>query len=199
MRFQGADVSARTDRAALITRAQAFALRRSCQHLRDMTILALAAWSRRSNITGLEWSRVDSRATAFIPATSEAPEGDCRAVSGCHRRGRALETRAVRVRGEEDRTGEAGRDTRLAQARTAAGVEAEVSRPPAHLGELAGAAESSHLQELGGWASFSMVQRYAHLSPGHLRQYADRTLLAGADRAENGTVMNDEKRVRASR
>jgi len=24
----------------------------------------------------------------------------------------------------------------------------------------------SHLQELGGWASFSMVQRYAHLSPG---------------------------------
>ena len=35
----------------------------------------------------------------------------------------------------------------------------------------------SHLQELGGWAQFTMVQRYAHLSPAHLRQYADRTLL----------------------
>ena len=35
----------------------------------------------------------------------------------------------------------------------------------------------SHFQEFGGWASFSMVQRYAHLSAGHLKRYADRTLL----------------------
>jgi hypothetical protein len=26
------------------------------------------------------------------------------------------------------------------------------------------------IQELGGWKSLSMVQRYAHLSPGHKRQ-----------------------------
>jgi integrase len=39
-------------------------------HLRDMTILACATGLRRSNITGLEWNRVDQkRATAFVPAT----------------------------------------------------------------------------------------------------------------------------------
>jgi integrase len=33
------------------------------------------------------------------------------------------------------------------------------------------------LQEMGGWSSYEMVKRYAHLSPGHLRQYADNSLL----------------------
>ena len=30
------------------------------------------------------------------------------------------------------------------------------------------------LQELGGWASYSMVQRYAHLAADHLAPWADR-------------------------
>jgi len=30
------------------------------------------------------------------------------------------------------------------------------------------------LQELGGWASAEMVQRYAHLSTGHLAQWVNR-------------------------
>lgn len=39
-------------------------------HLRDMTIFACATGLRRSNITGLEWNRVDSkRGVAFIPAS----------------------------------------------------------------------------------------------------------------------------------
>jgi hypothetical protein len=33
------------------------------------------------------------------------------------------------------------------------------------------------LQELGGWATLEMPLRYAHLEPGHLAEYADRTLL----------------------
>lgn len=57
----------------------------------------------------------------------------------------------------------------------------------------------SHLQELGGWASFSMVQRYAHLSPGHLRQYADRTLLGENRSTETSTPEDAEKKARASR
>jgi hypothetical protein len=28
------------------------------------------------------------------------------------------------------------------------------------------------LQELGGWASYDMVLRYAHLAPDHLQEYA---------------------------
>jgi hypothetical protein len=30
------------------------------------------------------------------------------------------------------------------------------------------------LQKLGGWADMQMVQRYAHVSAGHLAAYADR-------------------------
>jgi integrase len=33
------------------------------------------------------------------------------------------------------------------------------------------------LQELGGWSSFRMVQRYAHLSSEHLRSWVDRPTL----------------------
>jgi integrase len=32
------------------------------------------------------------------------------------------------------------------------------------------------LKELGGWSDISMVMRYAHLSPEHLRQYADNSV-----------------------
>jgi hypothetical protein len=49
----------------------------------------------------------------------------------------------------------------------------------------------SLLQELGGWASFTMVQRYAHLSPGHLKQYADRTLIGESQTTESGTLENE--------
>jgi integrase len=35
------------------------------------------------------------------------------------------------------------------------------------------------LQELGGWKSLQMPQRYSHLNPGHLAAYASRSLLAG--------------------
>ena len=34
------------------------------------------------------------------------------------------------------------------------------------------------LQELGGWSSFRMVQRYAHLSGEHLRAWVERPALA---------------------
>jgi len=52
----------------------------------------------------------------------------------------------------------------------------------------------SHLQELGGWASFSMVQRYAHLSPGHLKQYADRTLIGPTPSAEASQDQPEKKK-----
>jgi site-specific recombinase XerD len=35
------------------------------------------------------------------------------------------------------------------------------------------------IQELGGWKTLSMVQRYAHLAPGHLRAAVDRLVPVG--------------------
>jgi site-specific recombinase XerD len=41
------------------------------------------------------------------------------------------------------------------------------------------------VQQLGGWQSLAMVQRYAHLAPDHLRAAVERLVL-GADRVELG-------------
>jgi hypothetical protein len=43
------------------------------------------------------------------------------------------------------------------------------------------------LQELGGWATLEMPLRYARLSPGHLANYTDRTLV-GIESTKSGTV-----------
>jgi hypothetical protein len=41
-----------------------------------------------------------------------------------------------------------------------------------------------------------MPQRYAHLSPSHLRQYADRTLLDAPEATEAGTREADAGKAR---
>ena len=41
------------------------------------------------------------------------------------------------------------------------------------------------LKELGGWASFEMVQRYAHLASEHLAVYADNVGVANRLQAKN--------------
>ena len=47
------------------------------------------------------------------------------------------------------------------------------------------------LQELGGWADLQMPQRYSHLDPGHLAEYANRTLLGPDLRKESVKVGGD--------
>src|SRR5579872_989452 len=43
-------------------------------------------------------------------------------------------------------------------------------------------------QELGGRATIGMPKRYAHLDPGHLADYADRTLLSADPRRKSVTL-----------
>ena len=43
------------------------------------------------------------------------------------------------------------------------------------------------LKEVGGWKTTTMVQRYAHLSPGHLHQAVER--LVNPDSAESGVEL----------
>lgn len=43
------------------------------------------------------------------------------------------------------------------------------------------------LQELGGWASYSMVQRYAHLAADHLAPWADRLANRGTNPSQSQT------------
>jgi integrase len=154
-------------------------------HLRDMTILACATGLRRSNITGLEWKRIDTdRRVAFIPA-SEAKGGrtitvplnaDALAVL---ERWRAKHERYVFVFRKRAPIKQVS-TRRWREAVKSVGLEGFRFHDLRHTWaswQVQAETPLSHLQELGGWASFSMVQRYAHLSPGHLKQYADRTLL----------------------
>jgi integrase len=176
-------------------------------HSRDMTILACATGLRRSNITGLEWSRIDvARCTAFIPATQAKGRraivvplnADALAVLA---RWRGRHQRYVFVfRGRAPIKQVSTRKWR--ECVTAVGLDGFRFHDLRHTWaswQVQAETPLSHLQELGGWASFDMVQRYAHLSPGHLKQYADRTLLGDAPRTETGTLAASEKKGRASR
>jgi hypothetical protein len=41
------------------------------------------------------------------------------------------------------------------------------------------------VQALGGWKTFSMVQRYAHLSPAHLHAAVERLIPGGVELSSN--------------
>ena len=46
------------------------------------------------------------------------------------------------------------------------------------------------LKELGGWASYEMVQRYAHLAPEHLAEFAGNAKVAKSVASKSGVVVN---------
>jgi integrase len=181
-----------------ITREQAHALLGQLpKHSRDMMIFALATGLRRSNVTGMEWNRVDmQRATAFVPANEAKGReaitvplnADALAVlerwKGRHRRyvfcfrQRApiyqVTTRAWR---------------KACKAAELDGVTFHTMRHSWASWQIQAETPLKMLQEMGGWATLEMPLRYAHLSPGHLAHYADRTLLG----TEAGTLKQPAK------
>ena len=46
------------------------------------------------------------------------------------------------------------------------------------------------LKELGGWASYEMVQRYAHLAPEHLAKFAGNSKVAKSVASIKASVVN---------
>jgi hypothetical protein len=46
------------------------------------------------------------------------------------------------------------------------------------------------LKELGDWASYEMVQRYAHLAPEHLAEFAGNSKVAKSVAGKNDVVVN---------
>ena len=170
-----------------ITREQATALfARFPTHTRDLMLMALATGLRRSNVTGMEWSRIDlQRAVAYVPGyltKSGEPipvplNADALAVlerwKGKHEqwvfvyRGRRITQVTTRMWRRECKAVGLTGVTFHTMRHTWASWQTQAGTPP------------RILQELGGWASLQMPQLYSHLDPGHLAQYADRTLLPG--------------------
>ncbi len=151
------------------------------KHLAEAMVFALQTGLRESNITKLEWSEIDfNRCHAHIPA-HKSKSGKAIAVP--------LNTAAMDVLRKQ-----AGGHPRFIfsykgrpiqwfnnKAWRKALVRAGIVNFKWH--DLRHSWASWHvqsgtslqeLQQLGGWASFEMVLRYAHLSSDHLRRAAER-------------------------
>jgi len=192
-----------------ITREQAHTLLgKFPEHTRGMMLFALATGLRRSNVTHMEWNRIDlKRRVAYVPTISVkgnttaipvALNSDAMAVleqwKGRHERyvfcyrGHAPITqvatkmwrRVVKACGLQDVTFHTMRHSWASWQ-----VQAET---PLKM-----------LQEMGGWATLEMPLRYAHLAPGHLTQYAERSAIGPAPSTESGTVELPEKKKAVSR
>ena len=146
-------------------------------HISDMARFTLATGLRESNVTGLEWARVQEDA-CWIPASQ---------MKG----GRALrvplnaDAKAVleRWRGKHDRWVFVYRGDRIRKANRdgfqaalkATGLDIrwhDLRHTWASWHAMAGTPLAA-LMELGGWSSYQMVLRYAHLAPDHLSRYAE--------------------------
>ncbi|WP_200332693.1 site-specific integrase [Thiocystis violacea] len=160
------------------------------EHLADMVRFSLATGLREANVTGLCWSQVDlERKVAWIhPDQAKAR----RAIGVPLNNDAVCVLRRWQGRHPErvfayakPRKGLAPEWVPIAEANSAAWYKAlkRAGIENFRWHDLRHTWASWHvqngtplhvLQELGGWASFAMVQRYAHLSPEHLAEHAAR-------------------------
>jgi integrase len=165
-------------RVAYLTRDQAEVLIACLPEKYRMPVrFALLTGLRRSNVFGLTWEAVDLDNSMVHVAEEDAKAGQ-RILVPLNKSAKALlesfpEPRKGRVWGDMDRI--------WANTWTAACKRAGV--PGFRFHDLRHTWASWHamagtplsvLQELGGWHSHEMVQRYAHLSPEHLANAAER-------------------------
>ncbi len=154
------------------------------EHLAAMAEFSLQTGLRRANVTHLEWSQVDlARKTAWVTG-DKTKNGKALAVP--------LSSKAVEIlatwRGEHPRWVFPKASRPVHQTSTKAWFEAlkRAGIEDFCWHDLRHTWASWHvqngtplhvLQELGGWSSLKMVQRYAHLSGEHLRAWVEQPSL----------------------
>lgn len=148
-------------------------------HLRPMAEMALATGLRQHNVTHMEWSQVDmKRRTAWIHA-DQAKAGKPIGIPLSD----AAMAILVGQRGQNERFVFVYQGHPIGKIKTAwrkalkrAGIEGFTWHGLRHTWasyHVQNGTPLPVLQQLGGWASYAMVLRYAHLAPEHLRAYAD--------------------------
>ncbi len=164
-------------------------------HLAAMARFSLATGLRERNVTELEWSQVDlTRRLAWIhPDQAKARKAiavplNTEAVTVIREQIGQHDTRIFTYRGRPvSRCNNHGWRTALVKAgignfrwhdlrHTWASWHVQ-SGTPLHV-----------LQELGGWATYAMVLRYAHLSAGHLAEHAEKIrTFSGTGKLDSGS------------
>jgi integrase len=153
------------------------------RHLRLAARLATETGLRMRSQSKLEWSRVDMDARrAWVPGY----QMKARKPLGIPLSRRALCTlRALRALNPDSRYVHVWRGERIDDFNTAAFKEAVTTAGVAPLRwhdlrhtwaswHVQGGTSLHELMQLGGWASYAMVLRYAHLAPDHLAEAAER-------------------------
>ena len=191
-----------------VTREQAhLLLSKFPPHTRGMMIMALATGMRRSNVTGMEWSRVDlKRGTYYVPASN---------VKG-RRKGQAVALNCDAIAILEQWLGKHARYVfcfrkrapitqvatrmwrRVVKECGLEGVTFHSMRHSWASWHVQGKTPLKMLQEMGGWASLEMPMRYAHLDPAPLAQYAETSAIGPAPSTKSDTVEIETKRVSVS-
>ncbi len=163
--------------------------------LRDITAFGFATGLRQANITGLEWSQVDlvtrrawihpdqakARKPIGVPLNHEAV-ALIRKQIGKH-------SRFVFVRNGNPITSWDREQWLAACAR--ANIENFRFHDVRHTWaswHVQRGTPLERLKELGGWATYDMVLRYAHLAPDHLARHADAVTLWSQDAAESSVT-----------
>lgn len=168
-------------------------------HGRDMALFACATGMRRGEVARMQWAHVDERrATCYVPASGAKNRkarvvplnSDALAILAAWRlpRGKVdvFGPHATHVFYFRRRAPIARLTTRaFHRAARAAGLDGFTFHKLRHTWaswQVQSGTPLKILMELGGWQSYEMVIRYAHLAPGHLALYANRSLLDPAQK-----------------
>lgn len=165
-------------RVAFLTQQQAESL---IAHLPEKYRLpvrfALLTGLRRSNVFNLEWENVNLTQGVVVVHADEAKAGE-RIIVPLNSQAKALLESVP-----EPRTGRVWGDMERVWANTWASACKKAGVPGFRFHDLRHTWASWHamagtpmnvLMELGGWATPAMLRKYAHLSPEHLAQAAER-------------------------
>ena len=164
------------------------------QHLRDMAAFSLASGLRAANVTGLRWSAVDlDRRLAWV----HPDEAKARRAIPVPLNGEAVAVLQKQI-GKHQEVVFTFKGKPVEQVSTAAwykalsraGIENFRWHDLRHTWaswHIQGGTPLNVLQELGGWASYSMVQRYAHLAADHLAPWAERLSNRGTNPSQPQT------------
>lgn len=149
------------------------------QHLADMVEFSLATGLRESNVTGLEWGRVDiERRLAWITLDETKGADNLRvplndiAVSVLERRQGIHKRWCFTYRGKRIVRANRGGYREAVAAMGWDDVNWHTLRHTWASWHVMAGTPVQVLKELGGWKSLDMVLRYAHLAPDHLDNFA---------------------------
>lgn len=161
------------------------------EHLRRMADFALATGLRWSNVAGLEWERVDlGQRLAWIPATQAkgrkaiAVPLSASALAALRATGRARTGFVFLWRGKPLKSPKTAFGKACARAQLDDVTWHTLRHTWASWHAMAGT-PLDVLQQLGGWASRDMLDRYAHLAPSYLAQFAGNARPSGHSRGHS--------------